>query len=81
MKRPYMEPELAREVKLRVDEEMQIIRGAKRDRVTLFVLEKLGKCGNAERFIRRNGQVGWRATQSLLDEINEIGLECEDLDE
>jgi hypothetical protein len=47
-----------------------------RPAVVLAVLEDFVQSCNAERYLRRDGQIGWRATASFHEQIREGEIEA-----
>ena len=52
-----------------------------REAITLSVLTEFVRSGNAERYVRRDGKIAWRATKKFIEEIRTEELEGNEVDE
>ena len=75
-----MTPVLKKNVGYQVDAEMACDDNLRRKEVTLFVLAQFARDGSAERYIRTDGRIGWRATQKLMEALSEGEMEAEEND-
>ena len=67
-----LHPRLAYEIGLRVYAEMATSEDSNRDEIRIAVLAEFAQRGDAERYIRRDGKIGWRASSSLLEQLREM---------
>jgi hypothetical protein len=53
---------------------------ADRNALVISVLTDFARGGDAERYVRPDGKIGWRATELFLDRIGEYEREADEYD-
>lgn len=76
-----MEKELRRWVMYQANAELEHNASNKRRDVVLNVLAQFARSGDAERYIRRDGHIAWRATAKFREWLEEGEWECEERDD
>ena len=71
-----MTPLLRRNLGFQVDAELAGDDKLRRKQVTLSVLAQFARDGNAERYVRSDGRIGWRPTQKFIEALREGRLEA-----
>jgi hypothetical protein len=73
-----MQAILAKWVGYQVDAAMARDAESDRKEVTFTVLAEFVRSGDAERYVRRDGRIGWRATSGFLEKLREGQMEAEE---
>jgi hypothetical protein len=76
-----MQPILKRWIGYEVDAIMGSEHEVIRADAMVQVLAALARSGDAERYVRRNGKLAWRATKRFIEEIRAEELENNEVDE
>ena len=79
--KPLLDKMLRQSIAYRVDAEIARDDELDRDELELSVLVEFARSGDAERYVRRDGKIGWRATKRFLETLREGETDADECNE
>ena len=73
-----MDEELATWVNYQLKAAMNLDADVDRKEMLISILSEFERCGDAQRYLRRDGKIGWRVTPLLLERLHDAELDASD---